>query len=234
MRNAGRAVRLLERPHRGKGAAVTAGLAGSSAAYAGFCDLDLSTPLDDLERVYHAATRAEVLATGSRDLATSTLVRPGARYARVPRARLQPPAAGDRGARHRRHAVRCEGRGPIGVGADPAVVPESGIRVGRRSDRDRARRRRPGAGGADRVAPRRPIEGARASRRLRDGARDPAHPAGRRLQARRRHVRGRAARCSTTSTPSCSWSPTDHTGGSAARRRSSPLRCAAPPASWFA
>ena len=75
VRNAGDAVRLLERPHRGKGAAVTAGLAGSSAAYAGFCDLDLSTPLDDLERVYHAATRAEVLATGSRDLATSTLVR---------------------------------------------------------------------------------------------------------------------------------------------------------------
>ncbi len=65
----------MRRSHAGKGAAVVAGLREASAAYAGFCDLDLSTPLDDLERVYRAATRAEVLATGSRDLATSTLVR---------------------------------------------------------------------------------------------------------------------------------------------------------------
>ena len=68
-------VRLLRRPHQGKGAAVAAGLATTTAAYAGFCDLDLSTPLDHLERVMHAAQRAPVLAIGSRDLATSRLLR---------------------------------------------------------------------------------------------------------------------------------------------------------------
>ena len=74
-RNAGRRVRLVRRSHAGKGARGRCRTRDASAAYAGFCDLDLSTPLDDLDRVYRAATRAEVLATGSRDLATSTLVR---------------------------------------------------------------------------------------------------------------------------------------------------------------
>ena len=68
-------VRLLRRPHQGKGAAVAAGLASTSADYAGFCDVDLSTPLEHLERVVHAAQRAPVLAIGSRDLATSRLLR---------------------------------------------------------------------------------------------------------------------------------------------------------------
>jgi dolichyl-phosphate beta-glucosyltransferase len=67
--------RLLRRPHLGKGAAVAAGLASTSVDYAGFCDLDLSTPLDQLELVLQAARRAPVLAVGSRDLATSTLLR---------------------------------------------------------------------------------------------------------------------------------------------------------------
>jgi SAM-dependent methyltransferase len=74
-RHGGAPVRLLTRPHAGKGAAVSAGLAAVTTEYAGFCDLDLSTPLDDLHRIYRAAMRADVLATGSRDLATSTLVR---------------------------------------------------------------------------------------------------------------------------------------------------------------
>jgi dolichyl-phosphate beta-glucosyltransferase len=74
-KNPGR-VAILRRPHRGKGAAVSAGLAAIRAPLAAFCDLDLSTPLDQLERVVHAAERADVLAVGSRDLATSTLVRP--------------------------------------------------------------------------------------------------------------------------------------------------------------
>lgn len=68
-------VRVLRRPHEGKGAAVSAGLAAARAELAGFCDLDLSTPLDHLERVVLAASRADVLATGSRDLSGSTLVR---------------------------------------------------------------------------------------------------------------------------------------------------------------
>jgi dolichyl-phosphate beta-glucosyltransferase len=69
-------IALIRRPHAGKGAAVAAGLAAATAPWAAFCDLDLSTPLDQLDRVVHAAQRADVLAVGSRDLATSTLVRP--------------------------------------------------------------------------------------------------------------------------------------------------------------
>lgn len=68
-------IRVLRRPHEGKGAAVSAGLAAARAELAGFCDLDLSTPLEDLARVIRSASRADVLATGSRDLASSTLVR---------------------------------------------------------------------------------------------------------------------------------------------------------------
>ena len=67
--------RVLRRPHEGKGAAVAAGLAATSAPFAGFCDLDLSTPLTEVDRIAEAAMVAPVLAVGSRDLAASTLVR---------------------------------------------------------------------------------------------------------------------------------------------------------------
>ncbi len=68
-------VRLLRRLHLGKGAAVSAGLASLHADIGAFCDLDLSTPLDELDRVIEVARRAEVLAIGSRDLSGSTLLR---------------------------------------------------------------------------------------------------------------------------------------------------------------
>jgi SAM-dependent methyltransferase len=67
--------RLLRLPHTGKGGTVAAGLRAVTTPYAGFCDVDLSTPLDQFERVANAAMRAPVLAIGSRDLAGSTLVR---------------------------------------------------------------------------------------------------------------------------------------------------------------
>ena len=67
--------RVLRRPHLGKGAAVTAGLRELRTDLVGFCDLDLSTPLDDLEAIARAAARSGGLAIGSRGLATSTLVR---------------------------------------------------------------------------------------------------------------------------------------------------------------
>lgn len=67
--------RLLRRPHRGKGAAVAAGLADARADYAGFCDVDLSTSLDQMEEVYSAAVMSPVLAIGSRDVVGSRLVR---------------------------------------------------------------------------------------------------------------------------------------------------------------
>lgn len=68
--------RLIRRPHRGKGAAVRAGLEAATAEYAGFCDVDLSTSLDQLEHILWAAQMSPVLAIGSRDVATSRLIRP--------------------------------------------------------------------------------------------------------------------------------------------------------------
>ncbi len=67
--------RLLRRRHAGKGAAVAAGLRSLRTDVGAFCDLDLSTPLDQLELVVRAAERAPVLAIGSRDLTGSTLLR---------------------------------------------------------------------------------------------------------------------------------------------------------------
>jgi dolichyl-phosphate beta-glucosyltransferase len=67
--------RVLRRPHTGKGAAVTAGLRALRTDLVGFCDVDLSTPLDDLDAIARAAARSSGLAIGSRGLASSTLVR---------------------------------------------------------------------------------------------------------------------------------------------------------------
>jgi SAM-dependent methyltransferase len=72
----GAPARLLRRPHAGKGAAVAAGLGALDAPLLGFCDLDLSTPLEDLERIGRVAVRTGGLAVGSRDLATSMVARP--------------------------------------------------------------------------------------------------------------------------------------------------------------
>jgi hypothetical protein len=66
--------RVLRQPHTGKGGAVAAGLRALGTPLVGFCDLDLSTPLDDFERIAGVAVRAGGLAIGSRDLTTSTLV----------------------------------------------------------------------------------------------------------------------------------------------------------------
>ena len=71
----GAPARVLRRPHAGKGAAVAAGLRALETPLRGFCDLDLSTPLDDFDRIAGAAARSGGLAIGSRDLTTSTLVR---------------------------------------------------------------------------------------------------------------------------------------------------------------
>jgi dolichyl-phosphate beta-glucosyltransferase len=72
----GRRWRVLRRPHQGKGAAVASGLDATTGEIRAFCDLDLSTPLSELQRVIDVAARADVLAIGSRDLATSVLVEP--------------------------------------------------------------------------------------------------------------------------------------------------------------
>jgi len=67
-------IRLLRRPHRGKGAAVQAGLESAKAPLAGFCDIDLATPLDELERLCLAATTGPVLVAASRDVVSTELV----------------------------------------------------------------------------------------------------------------------------------------------------------------
>jgi dolichyl-phosphate beta-glucosyltransferase len=71
----GSPARVLRLPHAGKGATVTAGLRALDTPFLGFCDLDLATPLDDLERIATASAQAVGLAIGSRGLMTSTLVK---------------------------------------------------------------------------------------------------------------------------------------------------------------
>ena len=66
---------VLRRPHKGKGAAVQAGLQSARTAVAAFCDLDLATPIPSLLEVIDASRRAPIVAVGSRDLVGSRLVR---------------------------------------------------------------------------------------------------------------------------------------------------------------
>jgi dolichyl-phosphate beta-glucosyltransferase len=68
-------VRLLRRTHRGKGAAVRAGLEEARNPVAGFCDLDLSTPLTDFRKLIDAARETPILVIASRGLAASRLTR---------------------------------------------------------------------------------------------------------------------------------------------------------------
>ncbi len=68
-------MRLLRRTHLGKGAAVAAGLAAARTELAAFCDLDLATPLTELERIVDAAARAQLLAIGSRGATSSSITR---------------------------------------------------------------------------------------------------------------------------------------------------------------
>ncbi len=67
--------RLIRAGHYGKGAAITAGLLSARTDLAGFCDVDLATPLHDLEVILKAAQRGHELVIGSRDLAGSELLR---------------------------------------------------------------------------------------------------------------------------------------------------------------
>jgi dolichyl-phosphate beta-glucosyltransferase len=70
-------VRVLALPHRGKGATVQAGLLAAEGTVSAFCDVDLATPLDDLDRLVRiVSTGVPVVAAASRDVVTTTLVRP--------------------------------------------------------------------------------------------------------------------------------------------------------------
>jgi len=71
----GLSARLLRRPHLGKGATVRAGLEQASTALAGFCDVDLATPLEDFSGLVAVAGAEGGLVIGSRDLRSSRIVR---------------------------------------------------------------------------------------------------------------------------------------------------------------
>lgn len=73
-RSLGAPVRLIRRPHRGKGAAVRTGLGEARAEFAGFTDVDLSTSVDQLGAIHRVAVMSPVLAIGSRDVAGSQVL----------------------------------------------------------------------------------------------------------------------------------------------------------------
>jgi dolichyl-phosphate beta-glucosyltransferase len=68
-------VRLIARDHKGKGAAVAAGLLSATTELAAFCDLDLATPLHELMRIVETASRAPILAIGSRGTIASRITK---------------------------------------------------------------------------------------------------------------------------------------------------------------
>lgn len=70
-----RPARLIPRAHRGRGAAVRAGLEEARSALAGFCDLDLATPLGDFARLVDAAREHRGIIVGSPEPAGSQTVR---------------------------------------------------------------------------------------------------------------------------------------------------------------
>jgi dolichyl-phosphate beta-glucosyltransferase len=90
--------KLLQIPHRGKGAAVRTGLLASQCSFGAFCDVDLSTPLDDIARLLDICGQTSGLAIGSRGLPTSNVIRHesflreqlGRMYNRVVRSLLTP------------------------------------------------------------------------------------------------------------------------------------------------
>lgn len=70
----GAPAKLIERPHQGKGAAVRAGMDIATANLVGFTDVDLATPLGDLERVVSIAGEKRALVVASRALPESNVV----------------------------------------------------------------------------------------------------------------------------------------------------------------
>lgn len=60
-------LRLVPLPHRGKGAAVRAGMLAATMPYVMLCDADLSMPIEDLDRFISALDEGFDLAVGSRE-----------------------------------------------------------------------------------------------------------------------------------------------------------------------
>ncbi len=62
-----RHVRVLPVPHRGKASAVLAGLVSATGQYAGFCDVDLATPLSTWNDCAHEFDGGAAIAIASRE-----------------------------------------------------------------------------------------------------------------------------------------------------------------------
>lgn len=64
-------IQVHARPHLGKGAAVAYGLGIATTPLAGYTDIDLSTPLSEVNRLFVIAASTNSLVIGSRGLSTS-------------------------------------------------------------------------------------------------------------------------------------------------------------------
>lgn len=64
-------LRLLTRPHLGKGAAVRAGMLAARQDFVVLCDADFSMPVDQLDRFIDVLRRGVDIAVGSRELPSS-------------------------------------------------------------------------------------------------------------------------------------------------------------------
>lgn len=72
-RDPGLTVELVEIDHRGKGAAVRAGMSKAEAQVVGYLDTDLSAGPDAVEKVYRVVKGGTDVAMGSRGLPESVL-----------------------------------------------------------------------------------------------------------------------------------------------------------------
>jgi dolichyl-phosphate beta-glucosyltransferase len=70
-----RNARVISLPHAGKGSAVQAGIEAATGDLIGFCDVDLATPLSDLERLCSIAAIDDLLVIASRGLEGSVITR---------------------------------------------------------------------------------------------------------------------------------------------------------------
>ena len=149
--------------NRGKGAAVREGMLRARGHHRAFTDADLSTPLEELERL-----RARLAGVPGRD----RLPRPGTRRhpdpsAAAPRAtgtNLQPAAAAAGAAGHPRLAVRPEGLHGGGRGRVLHPAADDAVRVRRGGARPRAAPRLDDRRGARALAARRGVTGERGPR----------------------------------------------------------------------
>lgn len=66
-------VRVIPEPQRGKGAAVRAGMLAAAGEYLLFSDADLSTPIEEVERLFQALRAGHDIAIASRALPESKL-----------------------------------------------------------------------------------------------------------------------------------------------------------------